>query len=362
MRIGLVAPPWIPVPPRGYGGTEMVVGLLAEGLVEAGHDVVMVAHADSEIERVELIPAPPIPDDALIGQVAIELAHAVWAYRQLVDREPDIIHDHTTAGPLAGAPLAAAAGIPTVTTCHGPFDAHVQEFLAATAPVCPVIAISADQASRAGRVPVTAVIHHGIDVRRIPVGDGRGGYFAFLGRFTPDKGPRRAALIARRADVPLRIAGKMWEPAEVEYFQTEIEPLLGDGVEYVGEIGGPEKFEFLGGAIALLNPIDWSEPFGLTMIESLACGTPVVATPRGSAPEIVEVGRTGLLPSTDEEFVAALRGCPQLDRTRCREVAEQRFSTRRMADEHTSLYRRLVAGASPVLTDLTQYAAAGHGG
>jgi glycosyltransferase involved in cell wall biosynthesis len=362
MRIALVAPPWIPIPPPGYGGTEMVVGLLAEGLVQAGHEVVLVAHGDSEIDGVELVPAPPIPDDVPIGQVAIELAHVVWAYDRLVAKRPEVIHDHTTAGPLVGAPQALAAGIPAVTTCHGPFNAHVQQFLGAAASACPVIAISEDQARQSGCVPVCAVIHHGIDVNSVPVGEGQGGYFAFLARFTPEKGPRRAALIARRANVRLQIAGKMWEPAEVDYFHSEIEPLLGDGVEYVGEIGGQEKYEFLGRAAALLNPIDWSEPFGLTMIESLACGTPVISTPRGSAPEIIEPGHTGLLRSTDDELVAALGECPQLDRKRCRQVAEKRFTTTRMAADHAALYRRLVTGALVVGADTIEYAAAGGAG
>jgi glycosyltransferase involved in cell wall biosynthesis len=347
--IGLLAPPWITVPPTSYGGTERIVGLLAQGLAEAGHDVLMVAHPDSRVDGVHLIAAPPPPTGVTIGQVGVELAHATAGYRRLIAARPDVIHDHTTAGPVIGAARCRVAGIPVVTTNHGPFDDQAREILAtAAAEHCAVVAISHDQAHHADPVPVAAVIHHGLDVADVPVGDGRGGYFAYLGRFAPCKGAARAARLARAAGVPLRIAAKMWEPPEVDYFRTEVEPLLGDGVEYVGELGGDGKYEFLGAAAALVNPIDWDEPFGLAMVEALACGTPVIATRRGSAPELVADGETGLLVETDEELVAALADRRCFDRNACRRVAEERFSTARMADDHLALYRALVEGGGQI--------------
>lgn len=320
----------------------MVVGLLATGLARAGHEVMMVAHPDSHVPGVEVIPAPRVPDGVTIGQVATELTHVVWGYRQLIARGPDVIHDHTTAGPVTGASRARDAGIPVVATNHGPFDDNARVLFAEASEACAIVAISRDQARSSGPVPISAVIHHGIEVSHVPVGAGSGGYFAYLGRFTPAKGVARAARIAHAAGAPLRIAAKMWEPAEVDYFHAEVEPLLGDTVEYVGELGGEAKYEFLGAAIGLLNPIDWPEPFGLSMIESFACGTPVLAAPLGSAPELLTDGRTGVLAGSDDEFVAALHGCNRFDRASCRQTAETRFSTARMADDHIALYRQVI--------------------
>jgi glycosyltransferase involved in cell wall biosynthesis len=320
----------------------MVVGSLARGLAAAGHEVTLVAHEESRLDGVKVVPAPPTPDGVLVGNVHVELAHAVWGYRHLAAAGADVIHDHTTAGPLVGAAGGLVNGTPVVTTNHGPFDDLAREIFAAAAERCAVVAISRDQAGAAGTVPVAATIHHGIDVDDLPVGDGRGGYVAYLGRFTPEKGAARAARLARAAGVQLRIAAKMWEPDEIDYFHDEIEPLLDDRVRYVGEVGGDAKYEFLGGAVALLNPIDWPEPFGLSMVEAMACGTPVIATPCGSAPELIDHGVTGLLVETDDEVVAALAATASFDRRRCRREAEERFSTARMVADHVALYDRLV--------------------
>jgi glycosyltransferase involved in cell wall biosynthesis len=342
VRIGLLSTPWVPVPPPNYGGTEMVVGFLARGLVRAGHEVVVVGHRESAIRGVRLIPAPAVPDGVTIGQVSVELAHVLWGYRQLLAAGVDLIHDHTTAGPVTGARLAHDAGVPVVATNHGPFDWRARELYTQASPICSVVAISAGQAIGARSTPVSAIIHHGIDVEDVPVGDGSGGYLAFLGRLNADKGVARAARLARAAGMPLRIAAKMWEPEERDYFQKEVEPLLGDGITYVGELGGRDKYDFVGAAVALFNPIDWDEPFGMSMIESLATGTPVIATPRGSVPEIVDDGSTGRFGTSDAELIAAVRTAHELDRAACRRAAEERFSTRRMTDDHLALYRTVV--------------------
>jgi glycosyltransferase involved in cell wall biosynthesis len=186
------------------------------------------------------------------------------------------------------------------------------------------------------------LIHHGIDIDTHPLGAGNGGYALFLGRMSPDKGVHTAARVAREAGMPLRIAAKMREPAERAYFREDVEPLLGGGIEYVGEVAGPAKLELLREASCLLNPIDWDEPFGMVMIEAMACGTPVVATPRGSSPELIEEGVTGFVRSTFDGLVGAVAKAGAFDRVRIREHAAERFSAERMVARHLRLYGRVI--------------------
>jgi glycosyltransferase involved in cell wall biosynthesis len=188
------------------------------------------------------------------------------------------------------------------------------------------------------------VIHHGIDVDRIPVGKGDGGYLVFLGRVSPSKGICEAIDLANRTGLPLRIAAKAREPEERRYFEARVRPELGGNIEWLGEVGGRDKYELLGGAIALVNPIQWAEPFGLVMIEALAAGTPVVSLARGAAPEIVDHGCTGYLGSSLSELVAGIEAIGRIDRVACRRAAETRFSSARMVGEHLDLFRSLLEG------------------
>jgi glycosyltransferase involved in cell wall biosynthesis len=337
MRIGLIAPPWVPVPPPAYGGTEAVVDRLARGLVRAGHEVLLAAAANSTCP----VPRVAGTDEAgleapVCGESVTELRHVIASYPAM--RGVDIVHDHTLVGPFFGAEHLQA---PVVTTNHGPFDPTLTPIFSAM-PGIPVIAISHHQASTAAGVPIAGVVHHGIDVDAVPLGRGNGGHASFLGRMSPDKGVREAALIAREAGVPLRIAAKLREPAEREYFEAEVQPLLCSDVEYVGELGVAEKLELLGGSFALLNPIQWHEPFGLVMIEALATGTPVVGTPFGAAPEIIDDGVTGLLRTGRRPLAQALLRAASLDRWACRTAATKRFSTERMVADHIRLYTELV--------------------
>jgi glycosyltransferase involved in cell wall biosynthesis len=342
MRIGLIAPPWVPVPPPAYGGTESVVDRLARGLVRTGHEVLLAAAANSSC------PVPQVEGTGVATEVApvcadtiIELRHVIRSYDSMTD--VDIVHDHTLVGPLYGhAPVRT----PVVTTAHGPFDANLGPVYRAMRGVA-VVAISHHQAATADGVPVARVIHHGIDVDSVPVGRGVGGYASFLGRMSPEKGPREAALVARAAGVPLRMAAKLREPAEREYFDAQVKPLLGSEVEFLGELGCAEKLELLGGSFALLNPMQWAEPFGLVMIEALATGTPVVATPVGSAPELVDDGVTGYLRTGLSQLAAALVDAADLDRADCRAVAVRRFSSERMVADHVQLYEELLSGPTP---------------
>ncbi len=341
MRVGLIASPWISVPPTGYGGTELVVDLLARGLVQRGHEVVLCTTGDSScpVERWWIYER--CRGTSGLG-VAAELRHTIEAYAAL-DGRVDLVHDHTVAGPLVGA---RTTSLPIVTTNHGPFDHERRTIDRSLAGRVTVVAISHQQAAGA-LTPPHAVIHHGLDTRTVPVGDGAGGYVLFLGRMTPEKGARDAVLVAREAGVPLLLAAKIWEREERIYFDEQVAPLLGGDITYVGEAAGDRKWELLAGAEALVNPLQWDEPFGLVMIEALAAGTPVVATSCGAAPEIVDHGRTGFLFGDLGEMAAALDKRDQLERSACRSAAETRFSSERMVDEHVALYEAVLSGRRP---------------
>jgi glycosyltransferase involved in cell wall biosynthesis len=349
MRIGLIAPPGVPVPPPAYGGTEAVIDRLARGLVRGGHEVMLSAAANSScpVPRVrgseEAAETAPVCVDTIT-----ELRHVIRSYAAMTC--VDVVHDHTLIGPLYGhAPVRT----PVVTTAHGPFNATLAPVYRAMRGVA-ILAISYHQAATAVGVPLAAVIHHGLDVGSVPEGRGNGGYVSFLGRMSPEKGPREAALAARAAGVPLRMAAKLREPAEREYYDAKVKPLLCSDVEFLGELDYAEKLELLGGSFALVNPMQWAEPFGLVMIEALATGTPVVATPVGSAPEIVDDGVTGYLRTGIPALAAAILDASRLDRASCRAVAARRFSSQRMVDEHIRVYEELLSGPTPCYRPLSR--------
>ena len=234
-----------------------------------------------------------------------------------------------------------------VTTSPGPFADEFGDCYRAMAASVPVVAVSHHQAATARRTPIAAVIHHGIDVEAIPEGDGDGGYALFLGRMSPDKGVHTAARVARAGGTPLTIASRIQGPTEHDYYRGAVESLLGDDVAYVGEVGGAAKSELIGRTSCLLNSLAWTEPFGMVMIEALAQGTPVVATPGGSVPELIDDGVTGFVRSSDVYLALTLRAVPTLDRSRCRQAAAKRFSTRRMVADHLAMYERIVAERHP---------------
>lgn len=341
MRIGLIAPPWTPVPPPLYGGIELVVDELARGFASAGHDVVLFTTGDSTcpVERRFVLPEA---EGMRIGAAVPELRHALAAYRALDDC--DIIHDHTVAGPLLAA--GGPAGVPVVTTIHGPLGEDLADLYRAMEGRAAIIAISHAQHRPAPDVPVTAVIHHGVEAANFPVGDGRGDddgpFCLFLGRMAPDKGAHRAIDVARRAGMRILMAAKMREASELRYFTEHVEPLLGPDAVYLGEVPHERKLELLGSATALLFPIRWNEPFGLVMLESMACGTPVLAFPEGAAPEVVSDGVTGFLCEDEAAMAEALSRVDDLDRAGCRAAVEGYFSTDRMVADHLALFATLV--------------------
>ena len=339
MKVGLLAPPWVPVPPPSYGGTEAVVDRLARGLVEAGHEVLLFAPGDSTCPVPTVAKSLPARPEH-IGLTTVELAHVIRGHDCL--SECDIVHDHTLAGPVIGKRHGAP---PLVTTSHGPFTPEVSDVYRSFARRVPIIAISHAQAVGASQqgIHVATVIHHGLDVDEVTPGSGNGGYAVFLGRMHPDKGADVAARVARAAGMPLRIAAKMREPAEREWFEACVKPLLGSDVEYVGELNRADTLELLQGAVAMLNPIRWCEPFGLVMVEALSAGTPVLAFPNGAAPEIVEDGVTGFLCADEHEMTVRLKEVDQLNRNECRDAVRTRFCTSRVVADHVALYQHVIA-------------------
>jgi glycosyltransferase involved in cell wall biosynthesis len=340
MRIAMVAPPWLPVPPERYGGTESVIDVLVRALVDLGHEVGLYAKEGST-GPVEVRVPRDIPWSS--GTLVVESSWVLDVHADIAadPRGFDVVHDHTIGGAMRGI---ACLGTPVVTTAHWPFTGELGSFSRRVAEASPMIAISETQAMHAPDVPIATVIHHGIDVPSIPVGDG-GDYFVFLGRMIPEKGADIAARVAREQGFELKMAARLVEPREIEFFESQVEPLLGGGVEFVGEVGGASKFELLGGACGLLNPIRWQEPFGMVMIESLACGTPVVAFANGAATEIIESGRTGWLCDDDDRssLAMACKSIGDIDRARCREAVEEHFSGARMASDHVAFYEKVIA-------------------
>lgn len=344
MRIGQIAPPFETVPPTRYGGTERVVSTLTEELVRRGHEVTLFASGDSKTSA-HLV---PIVDAALWRHPQYENFTAFWAIalgkvaRQA--REFDIVHNHLD---FVAFPQARCLPCPTVSTIHGRLD--LVELAPLYEEFCDVPLISISEAQRR---PVpwanwVATIHHGIDLDTFTFNPHPGGYLAFLGRITPDKGLDTAIRVARRAGIPLKIAAR--EPLTIrgdqntdmdrDYYAGVIRPLLQEpDVEFIGEVGGKDKDAFLNNAAALLFPIRWPEPFGLVMAEALACGTPVVALREGSVPEVIEHGRTGFIARHEDELVQAVHQIGTIDRGRCRAEALRRFSAERMTEQYEQVY------------------------
>lgn len=347
MRIGILAPPWIPIPPPAYGGIEEVVDTLACGLSELGHRVVLAAHPASTcpVERMPTVgPAP----SGRIGDTQQELRFVADSYAAFEGQRVDIVHDHTVVGP---GYLRRPVGLAVVTTVHGPFTAEVQRQFRSVPSDVGVVAISRHQARTAGPVRIDRTIHHGIDAEHIAPGDGGGGYLAFLGRMAPDKGVREAIEVARCAGLPLLIAAKMRETQEREYFADVIEPLLGGTVEYLGELGTQEKFDLLRSAIAMVNPLRWPEPFGMVMIEAMAVGTPVIATPEGAASELIDDGVSGFLRHSVADLAATIPLACDMDRVRVRAHVLRHFTKEQMALNYADYFSAVLGDSDRVLDE-----------
>jgi glycosyltransferase involved in cell wall biosynthesis len=344
LRIAQVAPLYESVPPKLYGGTERVVSYLTEELVNQGHEVTLFASGDS-VTKSTLIPTT---DCALrLNPASIDtLAHHILMLEQVSRRceEFDVLHFHID---YLHFPLSRRLGLPAVTTLHGRLDLPDLVALYREFRDMPVISISNSQRKPLPGARWMATVPHGLPSKLYTFSRETGQYLAFIGRISPEKRLDRAIEIAQQAGMPLKIAAKV-DKVDVEYFRNSIEPLLHSKlVEYVGEIDEHEKDAFFGNAYALLFPIDWEEPFGLVMIESLACGTPVIAFNRGSVPEVIQDGVTGFIVNNVDEAVEAVNRIPQLSRTVCRRIFELRFTAERMAREYVDVYRELMLNKKP---------------
>lgn len=343
LRIAVVAPPWFSVPPSGYGGTEAVVAGLVDQLVEVGHHVVLVASGEHRTAAQEFLQVFAEPPTALLGAPLPEVIHAAEAARLLEQVDVDVVHDNSLAGPL----LARSRRQPTVVTMHGPSDDPWEaRYYAALGDGIGLVAISDSQRRLAPQLPWRATVHNALDVASFPFVAQKDDYVLWLGRFCAEKGPELAVAACRSAGMRLVLAGKANEESERAYLESEVRPLLGPGIEYVGEADAQTKRELLSHARALLLPLRWNEPFGMVMVEAMACGTPVVALRRGSVPEVVDHGRTGFVVDHQDGLADALRAVADLDPADSRRWAEERFDLPVMAAGYERVYRDAIAAAA----------------
>lgn len=340
MRIAQVSPLYESVPPKLYGGTERVVAFLTEELVRQGHEVTLYASGDSETSAnlVACAPRSLRLDESCIDPIA---RHFTMLERIFSEAgQYDIIHFHID---YLHFPLSRRASVRQLSTLHGRLDIPDLVPIYHEYSEMPLASISNAQRQPLSWANWTGTVYHGLPDGLFRLQEQPGDYLAFLGRVSVEKRPDRAIEIAKRVGMKLKIAAKV-DKADREYFNAEIKPLLNDPlIEFIGEIGESEKQEFLGNARALLFPIDWPEPFGLVMIEAMACGTPVIAFPCGSVPEIIDEGVTGLLARDIDEAVRAVQRIDSLDRRRCRLRFESRFTAERMANDYLKLYDRILA-------------------
>jgi glycosyltransferase involved in cell wall biosynthesis len=339
MRIAQIAPLYEAVPPKLYGGTERVVSFLTEELINLGHDVTLFASGDSitsaKLESVwpralRLDPAmrDPIAPHMLLLERIIRLAD-----------DFDVLHFHIDYLPFS---LFTRQKTPWLTTMHGRLDLAELQPTFDTFSQVPLVSISNSQRRPLPQANFISTVLHGLPANLLTPLPVKPSYLAFLGRIAPEKGPDKAIRIARRVGIPLKIAAKV-DRADQEYFDSVIKPMLdGPGVEMIGEIGDGQKAAFLSNAHALLMPIDWPEPFGLVMIEAMACGTPVIAINRGSVPEVIDDGVSGFIVEDETGAVGAVEQLDQLSRTRVRQQFEKRFTARRMAEDYLAVYRGMI--------------------
>ena len=339
MRVAVLSPVWFPVPPSGYGGIEWIVSLLADGLVEAGHDVTLFASGDSRT-RARLESVYPVAPSEWIGHTFWELRHAVSCLAQT--GQFDVISDHTG---LLGLALGSLGPTPFAHTVHGPLSGEpgvLYEQVVSMAPRAALISVSNEQRRPKPDLPWVATCANALDLSVYPFRPERGDYLLFLGRMTADKGAHHAVAVAIESGLPLKLAGKCREPLERQYFAELVQPHLSDRIEYVGEVTHGEKVELLQHARATLFPIEWDEPFGLVMIESMACGAPLIATRYGAVSEVIDDGVTGVIVDSPREMGAALDRADELDPHVQRRAVEERFSPPRMVADYVRAYEATI--------------------
>lgn len=342
LRIAQVAPLYERIPPKLYGGTERVVSYITEELVRRGHEVTLFASGDSVTNA--HLHAGSAEALRLIGKSEqgcfLQLPMISEAYKRALAGDFDVVHTHVDYWAF---PLAQLTHISSIATMHGRLDLPDLWPIYQSYSDVPVVSISDSQRHPLPHLNWQATIYHGLPSELHHFNRGPGKYLAFLGRISPEKRPDIAIKAAQRAGLPLKIAAKV-DVIDKAYFEQEIEPLLAPpDIEYIGELNEREKGEFLGDALALLFPIDWQEPFGLVMVEALACGTPVIARRCGSVPEIIEDGRTGFIADSVDDIVASIKRVGELSRAACRETFEKRFTAEIMVNNYERIYRGLIA-------------------
>lgn len=341
LRIVVVAPPWFQVPPAGYGGIERICFQLVEGLVCRGHDVTLIGTGRSTTQAhfIQALPTPPIGLGDIEAPVQ-EARYAAIVARLLSRVDADLIHDHSLAGPLAGL----GRSIPTLVTAHGPCDGFLGDYYRHLG--LPLVALSQSQRTSAPDLPWVGTVGNGIDVDNYPFRGIKDDYVLFLGRLSPEKGAHLAVAAASVAGVKLVVAGKCSERHERRYFEELVRPRLASEAAFVGEVAGARKLDLIARARCLVCPAQWEEPFGISSVEALACGTPVVALRRGSLPEIVDHARTGFLCDSPDELPAAITAAHSIDPRTCRRDARSRFDSSVMVEGYKHIYNRVVAAAA----------------
>jgi glycosyltransferase involved in cell wall biosynthesis len=346
LRIAMLAPPWIPVPPPGYGGIEEVLSLLCDALVDQGHDVELFCAPGSR-SKATVRPLLDAPHPESIERAIFEADHTARAFDAVEAAAAgggpfDVIHDHSGYTALG---MANRIGPPLVHTVHGPFDNDTTSYYAAQGHKGAIVCLSRTQAGAApDPAEIAGVVPNPIDFDSWPLGEEKEDFLLWVGRFVPEKGPHRAIEVARQANRPLVLAGVV-QPRHERFFAEEVQPHIdGSRVRYIGEVGGVQKQRLFADAYAFLMPIRWPEPFGMVMVESLAAGTPVLAFPEGAAPEIVEDGVTGFLVDDEEAMARAVERAGELDPHRCRQGAE-RFAPHRVAGAYEEVYRQTLEEA-----------------
>jgi len=341
----MVAPPWYPIPPQGYGGIEWMMAWLAEALIDRGHDVTIIGVGEQQT-RATLIPTFAEPQWPRLGDALVEFVHAAEVDRILddlaADLAVDVVHDHSGAGPLSTRHRNA----PTVLTAHGPADHRdLGRYYQLLATDAALVAISHTQRDSAPGLPWAGTVHNAIPVDEFPFQGPKDDFCLFLGRMSPEKAPDLAIKAARAAGCPIVLAAKCNERDEHRYFEQHIRPLLGPDAEWLGEVGTEQKKDLLRRARCLVNPIQWNEPFGIVMVEAMACGTPVVALRNGSAPELVDDAITGFLCDRPSELAWAIVRSDEIEPKLCRQHVADNFDVATMAAKYEAIYRTAIRTA-----------------
>lgn len=338
LKIALVAPVWFEVPPGAYGGIEWVCAWLADGLIRKGHDVTLIG-AGRNRTAARFLQTYPEPPSERLGESIPEAIHAAAAADYLRSLQLDLVHDHTLCGPLS----ARSRRTPTLVTAHGPVSGELGDYYRHLGTSVSLVAISNSQRAEAPDLNWCATVHNALPVQDLPFREEKEDFLFFLGRMSPDKGAHLAIEAARSAGRHLIIAGKCNEPFEKAYFEREIAPRLGPDIEWIGQADSQTKLDLMSRAYCFLFPISWSEPFGLVMVEAMACGTPVVALRGGSVDEVVFHGETGFICDRPSELPAYIDKAGDISSAACRKHAMDNFDVSRMIDGYENAYLETVS-------------------